>query len=78
MLETVFKSDIPKVTSFTNSKTLLTPNGDYQFPKNSVKTTIRKVPITAAFMIIDFVLFLLMRAIKNNEDLYVATLSITF
>ena len=72
ILENVFKSDIPKVTTYTDNNTLLTPNDDYQFLKRLVKTTIRKVLITAAFMIIDFMLFLLMRTIKkNNEDLQV-------
>ena len=37
ILENVFKSDIPKVTSHTNSNTLLTPNDDYQFPKRFSK-----------------------------------------
>ena len=34
ILENVFKSDIPKVTSYKNSNTLLTPNEDYQFSKS--------------------------------------------
>ena len=33
ILENIFKSDIFKVTSYTNSNTLLTPNEGYQFPK---------------------------------------------
>ena len=37
ILENVFKSDIPKVTSYTNSNTLLTPNDDYQFSKRFSK-----------------------------------------
>ena len=32
ILENVFESDIPKVTTYTNSNTLLTQNDDYQFP----------------------------------------------
>ena len=42
ILENVFKSDIPKVTSYTNSNTLLTPNDDYQFPKRFSKTHYQK------------------------------------
>ena len=70
ILENVFKSDIPKVTTYTDNNTLLTPNDDYQFLKRLVKTTIRKVLITAAFMIIDFMLFLLMRTIKKTMKIY--------
>ena len=32
-LENVFKSDIPKVRSYTKSNTLLPPNNEYRFPK---------------------------------------------
>ena len=52
ILEGVFKSDIPKVTSSTNSYTLFIPNDDYQFPKIFAKNHHQKM------------LFLLMRTIK--------------
>ena len=42
ILENVFKSDIPKVTSYKNSNTLLTPNDDYQFPKRFSKNNHQK------------------------------------
>ena len=42
ILENVFKSDIPKVTSYTNGNTLLTPNDDYQFPKRFSKNHYQK------------------------------------
>ena len=37
LLKNFFKSDIPKVTYYTNSNTLLTPNDNYQFPKRFCK-----------------------------------------
>ena len=37
ILENVFKNDIPKVTSYKNSNTLLTPKDNYQFPKRFIK-----------------------------------------
>ena len=37
LLKIFFKIDIPKVTSYTNSNTLLTPNDIYQFPKRFCK-----------------------------------------
>ena len=55
ILENIFKSNILKVTSYTNNNTLLISNDE---------TTIRKVLIAATFMIIDLMLFLLMRTIK--------------
>ena len=42
ILENVFKSDKPKVTSCKNSKTLLIPNDDYQFPKRFSKNNHQK------------------------------------
>ena len=42
ILENVFKSDIPKVTSYKNSNTLLTPNDDCQFPKRFSKNNHQK------------------------------------
>ena len=42
LLENVFKSDIPKVTSYKNSNILLTPNEDYQFPKKFSKNNHHK------------------------------------
>ena len=42
ILESVFKSDILKVTSYTNSNTLLTTNDDYQFPKRFSKNKHQK------------------------------------
>ena len=70
ILENVFKNDIPKVTSYKNSNTLLTPKGNYQFPKDLVKTTIRKVLVTATLMNTDFMLFLLMRTVKIAMKMY--------
>ena len=68
MLESVFKCDIPKVTSYKNSNTLLAPNDDFQFPKRfRVKTTINKVLVTVTLMIIDFMLFLLMTTWNENR-----------
>ena len=57
MLECVFKSHIPKVKSYKNSNTLLTPNGDCEFLKDLLKTTIRIFLVTATLMIIDFMLY---------------------
>ena len=37
ILESVFKNNIPKVTSYTNSNILLTPNENYQFPQRFSK-----------------------------------------
>ena len=37
MLESVFKCGIPKVTSYENSNTLLTPKDDFQFSKRFSK-----------------------------------------
>ena len=42
ILENVFKNDIPKVTSYKNSNTLLTPKGNYQFPKRFSKNNHQK------------------------------------
>ena len=37
ILKCVFKSHIPKVKPYQNSNTLLTPNGDCEFPKKFTK-----------------------------------------
>lgn len=42
ILENVFKSDIPKLTPYKNSNTLLAPNDDYQFPKRFSKNNHQK------------------------------------
>ena len=42
ILENIFKSDIPKLTPYKNSNTLLTPNDDYQFPKRFSKNNHQK------------------------------------
>ena len=62
ILQNAFKSNIPKVTSYTNSNIQLIQMTILNFLKDLVKTTIRKVLITASLMIIDFMLFLLTSA----------------
>ena len=42
ILENVFKSDMPKVTCYKSSNTLLTPNDDYQFPERYRKNNHQK------------------------------------
>ena len=61
--ENVFKNNIPIVTCYSNSNTLVTPD-------DLVKTTIRKVVITPTLVIIDFMLFLLMRTVKIIMKIY--------
>ena len=70
ILENAFKSNIPKVTSYTNSNILLTQMTILNFLKDLVKTTIRKVLITASLMIIDFMLFLLTSTAKITMKIY--------
>ena len=70
ILENAFKSNIPKVTSYTNSNILLTQMTILNFLKDLVKTTIRKVLITASLMIIDFMLFLLTSTANITMKIY--------
>ena len=68
ILENVFKSDISKVTSYTNSPILQMTIVNSL--KNLLKITIRKVLITATFMIIDCVHFLLMKTVKITMKIF--------
>ena len=70
MLENVYKSNIHKVASCPNSKTLLTQMMIINFLKDLVKTTMRKVLITATLMIIDVMLFLLTSTAKITMKTY--------
>ena len=72
LLENVFKTDITKVSFSENNNTITANNinGDYQFPKNSVETTVRKVLILVTLTITDSMLFLSMRTIKMAMKIY--------
>ena len=73
ILENDFKSDIPKVISYTNSNTLLTPNGDYQFPKTFSKNPHQKSSYNSYFHDHRFHAFSVNDDNQiNNEDLLVA------
>ena len=73
LLENLFKTDITKVSSSKNNNNTITANninGDYQFPKDSVETTVRKVLIMITLTITDSRLFLSMRTTKMTMKNY--------
>ena len=72
LLENVFKTDITKVSSSENNNAITANkiNGDYQFPKNPVETTVRKVLILITLTITNSMLFLSVRTIKMAMKIY--------
>ena len=62
ILENVFKSDMPKVTCYKSSNTLLTPNDDYQFPERYRKNNHQKSSCSSCTHDNRF------RALSVNED----------
>ena len=62
ILKNVFKSDMPKVTCYKNSNTLLTPNDDYQFPERYSKNNHQKSSCSSCTHDNRF------RALSVNED----------